>query len=240
MYVAKEKIIFLAIVMMSMLLSGCSTKRAVPAGGGSQVGAQPAPARPVFTDDNQPVSMQTLLAEAQSWLGTRYEYGGNTRNGIDCSGFVLQVYLTALDIKLPRTSSQQQQFCSPIQKADLRPGDLLFFTGRSGSKVGHVGIYVGDGNMIHASSSKGVIITAIDSQYFLAHFHSCGRVGAYDSRLRAETTKPQPQPQPQPQPKPRPKPRPKVNHVAPPTSTPSLQAPAATMTVAEIDEEFFD
>ena len=173
-----------------------SSQRVVQGGAGSSHSyGQTVPAKPlkpVAIPSAATPSMAALVGEANGWLGTRYLYGGNTRDGIDCSGLVLAVYLKALDIKLPRTSAQQQQFCRTISKRDMRPGDLIFFTVRGGSNVGHVGIYVGDGNMIHASSSKGVIVTPISNDYFVRNFHSCGRVEAYERRLVAESAKPAP------------------------------------------------
>lgn len=120
-----------------------------------------------------------LLTEAKTWLGSPYLYGGSSMDGVDCSGFVLQVYLKALDIKLPRTSAKQQEYCSIIPREQLLAGDLIFFTVRGGDSVGHVGIYIGDGKMVHASSSKGVIVTPISQKYFVDNFHSCGRVAPF-------------------------------------------------------------
>jgi len=125
-----------------------------------------------------PITLQ-LLKEADKWLGTPYSWGGNDRNGVDCSGFVTQVYLRSLEISLPRTSERQMQYCKPIEKKDLIPGDLVFFTVRGGKRVGHVGIYIGNGDMVHASSSKGVVITPLSNPYFVTNYYSSGRVERY-------------------------------------------------------------
>lgn len=122
---------------------------------------------------------ERLLKEAQSWLGTSYRYGGNDRSGVDCSGFVTQVFDKALGIALPRTSYQQQEYCTDIKQSELQPGDLVFFTVRGGQNVGHVGIYVGQGNMIHSSSSRGVIISSLDNNYYRTNYFSSGRVEPY-------------------------------------------------------------
>lgn len=147
-------------------------------------------------DLNSPANPVTkkLLTEADSWIGTPYAWGGNDRSGVDCSGFVLQVYLRSLEISLPRTSEQQQQYCRSIDKADLRPGDLLFFTVRGGDRVGHVGIYIGDGQMVHSSSSKGVIITPVDNPYFVTNYHSAGRVERYYAMMEKPAAKPSKKP----------------------------------------------
>lgn len=132
-----------------------------------------------------------LLSEARSWIGTKYRYGGNDRNGIDCSGFVTQVFYRSLGIKLPRTSEQQHLYCIPIPGEKLQPGDLVFFTVRGNSKIGHVGIYIGDNFMIHASVSKGVIITSLDQNYYVDNFYGAGRVAALQSII-SSTAEPQP------------------------------------------------
>lgn len=117
-----------------------------------------------------------LLTEARSWLGTPYLYGGNTTDGVDCSGFVLQVYQRALNIKLPRNSAKQQEFCIPVNRDQLTAGDLVFFSSTGKSEVAHVGIYIGDRNFIHSSTSKGVIVSSLDQKYYADNFHSFGRI----------------------------------------------------------------
>lgn len=129
-----------------------------------------------------------LLTEADSWIGTPYRWGGNDRNGVDCSGFVLQVYLKSLEISLPRNSEKQMQYCLKIKKEDMVPGDLVFFTVRGGSRVGHVGIFIGNNNFVHSSSSKGVTVTSLDNPYFVKNFFSCGRVERYFAMLDKKGT----------------------------------------------------
>lgn len=118
-----------------------------------------------------------LVVEARKWLGTPYKYGGMTREGADCSGFVMQVYRNATSISLPRNSAAQCDFCKQIPKDELRTGDLIFFSSQSSNgAVAHVGMYIGGGIMIHASSSRGVIETDIETEYYVRNFLTCGRV----------------------------------------------------------------
>jgi len=114
-----------------------------------------------------------LLSSSKKWLGTPYQYGGTTQSGVDCSGFVLNVY-NDLGYKVPRTSSEQYQFTKRVSSSDKHVGDLVFF--RRGSDVGHVGIYVGSNKMIHASTSRGVIIQDLDNEYLQRTFAGFGRV----------------------------------------------------------------
>ena len=122
-------------------------------------------------------SEKELINEAKKWLGTKYVYGGHSKKGTDCSGFVMEVYLKVYDIKLPRTSKDQQAFCKRIKKSNLKIGDLVFFTTTKNKKrVSHVGIYIGDDEFIHASSSKGVVISKLSQSYYVRNYYSSGRV----------------------------------------------------------------
>jgi len=107
-----------------------------------------------------------LVVTAQRFLGTPYRYGGmSEKNGFDCSGLTLTAYrLNGLE--LPRSSGEQYRVGRPVPRAQLRPGDLVFFA-ISGSRISHVGIYVGDGRFIHAPRrGKPVAVSRLDDNYY--------------------------------------------------------------------------
>ena len=116
-----------------------------------------------------------VVNEARRWLGTPYRYGGHDRGGTDCSGMVMEVYLEATGMKLPRTVAEQSQWCRRCDMGKTRPGDLVFFRGRRRGKTEHVGIYVGDGQFIHSSTSRGVIVSRMDEPYWQSHYEHSGR-----------------------------------------------------------------
>lgn len=118
-----------------------------------------------------------LITTARRYLGVRYVYGGETSRGFDCSGFVYYLYRTVEGITLPRTSTAQASAGVPVKKEDLQPGDLVFFrTGRS-VRINHSGIYIGDGNFIHASSGGGQVrIDSLTTGYYAARFVTARRV----------------------------------------------------------------
>lgn len=129
-----------------------------------------------------------MVKEAKKWIGTKYRYGGHSRSGTDCSGMVMEVYKKVCGVKLPRSSREQRDFCKSIKRGDLRCGDLVFFsTGKSKSSVSHVGMYIGDGEIIHASSSRGVMVSSLDERYFQRTYHSSGRVLAAAGVAAAKT-----------------------------------------------------
>jgi cell wall-associated NlpC family hydrolase len=101
----------------------------------------------------------SLVTVARAQVGTKYVLGGTTPNGFDCSGLVRYV-MAALKVELPRTAAQQAQTGLEIDrdKSNLRPGDLLTFGKKGKSGVSHIGIYVGNGRYIHASSVAGRVI----------------------------------------------------------------------------------
>lgn len=120
---------------------------------------------------------KALVAEAEKWKGVRYKSGGEGKNGVDCSGFVMKVYEKVTGYKLPRNSAAQQRACKSINKKELKAGDLVFFN--IGSKrVNHVAMYIGDGNIIHASGSRGVVVDDLSGKYFVKHYNSSGMVEA--------------------------------------------------------------
>ena len=117
----------------------------------------------------------SIFTEAEKYLGTPYLYGGTTPAGFDCSGFVQYVFKNN-GISLKRTSRDQYANNGTfIEKAELKPGDLVFFG--SGGVVGHVGIYAGDGQMIHSpSTGKSITYTSIESNYYKSHYIGAKRI----------------------------------------------------------------
>jgi cell wall-associated NlpC family hydrolase len=112
----------------------------------------------VWSESAQSVR-DTVVAVARAQIGTRYVLGGTTPKGFDCSGLVRYV-MGALRVELPRTAAQQARIGDEVSTdpSRLRPGDLLTFGRRGARGVSHIGIYVGDGRYVHASSVAGRVI----------------------------------------------------------------------------------
>ena len=115
---------------------------------------------------------KTVLKEAHSYMGTKYKYGGDSKRGIDCSGLVLKSF-QSVDIDLPRISREQAKHGMTVKLKNVTPGDLLFFN-TSGSSISHVGIVdkIKNGEIffIHASTSKGVMVSSLDETYWNKRF----------------------------------------------------------------------
>ncbi len=114
---------------------------------------------------------------AQKMLGKPYKYGGSSPTGFDCSGLVLYSFRQA-GVRLPHNTEQQRKTARPIQVAELRPGDLLFFN-QEGKKYGHVAIYIGSGKFVHApSSGKSVRADNLSNPYWKKHLSEARRLAA--------------------------------------------------------------
>lgn len=149
---------------------------------------------------------RALIGNAQGWIGTRYLFGGAQRSGTDCSGLVMTVYSEVTGVKIPRTTREQVRYCTQVARNQMLPGDLVFFAqplktdvtdpemnndeiygvsdlGKSSAapaieRVSHVGLYIGDGRMIHASSSRGVMVSSCDTGYWGDRYVTGARVEA--------------------------------------------------------------
>ena len=126
-----------------------------------------------------------LEQAAFNFLSTPYRFGGTSRRGIDCSSFVQQVF-REVDVNLPRSAREQFRVGTKIDRDDLQPGDLVFF--RTYAKFpSHVGIYLGDNKMIHASSrSRRVVVTSLDLPYYRKRFIGAKRITLLDDELPEE------------------------------------------------------
>ncbi|MEA1915670.1 MAG: NlpC/P60 family protein [Campylobacterota bacterium] len=168
------------IVLLSFIFFGCSSKTFVGESQTDQYGnptiknyesAQDynhainfPPSHPV-----EPLEVKTsLLLHYQDWKDTKYEYGGTTRDGVDCSAFVQSTFKSRFNISIPRTTLLQVKKGQKVSRKNLQAGDLIFF--KTGKDQRHVGIYLSKGNFMHSSTKKGVTISSLNSPYYSSHF----------------------------------------------------------------------
>lgn len=116
-----------------------------------------------------------IITEAKRHIGTPYVWGGTTTKGFDCSGYT-QYVMKRCGITIPRTTTEQYKIGTFVSKSNLQPGDLVFLQNTYREGISHVGIYIGDGKMIHASSSKGVVISDLSSSYYVEHYYGARRI----------------------------------------------------------------
>lgn len=168
-----------AIAALLSIAAGCaSTREASPkidagqplrTSGGNFGSFKKVPAEP---DQKNIAAM--IRTKFNAWKGTRYRMGGRGRGGFDCSGFSQHIFATVFGIKLPRTTAQQARVGRRISRQQLKPGDLVFF--KPPTYPRHVGVYVGNGEFVHASSSKGVMLSRMNSDYWRKSYWTSRRV----------------------------------------------------------------
>jgi len=142
-----------------LALPGCSHLPPKSQYGLSQTGPQ--------LEDTEAV-LDVLYDQYERWKGVRYEEGGLSTKGVDCSGFVFITFQRRFGIHLPRATAGQIAVGLKVSPDNLKPGDLLFF--RTGTSKRHVGIYMERGFFLHASTSDGVTISSLRNEYWHSSF----------------------------------------------------------------------
>ena len=112
----------------------------------------------------------------EKYWGADYGMGAEGPGRFDCSGFTKRIFSEAYDFTLPRSSREQFEIGRPVSKSNLEYADLVFFATNGRRKVSHVGVYIGNGKFAHASTSVGVTITALDSDYYTERYLGARRV----------------------------------------------------------------
>ena len=117
-----------------------------------------------------------LLKSFNNWKGTRYQWGGDSKNGIDCSALTRRIYRDVFGYELPRVSTDQVKVGRKVSISNLKAGDILFF--RPEGRTNHTAVYLGNSLFLNASSSQGVILSSLESKYWGRYFQYGVRVDA--------------------------------------------------------------
>ncbi len=149
------------LVLSALLLTGCQST--IPESSHYSSGlSDPAYAR------------SALYEQYQEWKGVPYRDGGESRRGVDCSGFIQLTFREQFAIRLPRDTGSQAQLGHSISARQLRPGDLVFF--QIGKQTRHVGVVVEKNKFLHASTSKGVMISDLNQPYWQRSYWQARRL----------------------------------------------------------------
>ena len=119
------------------------------------------------------ISNLSLYAFIDDWYGTKYKYGGISKSGVDCSGFCSLLYAAIYNKSIKRRASDIANDISMVIKNSLKEGDLVFFN-ISKKKNSHVGVYLMNNKFVHASTSKGVLISSLDNPYYKRVYNKGG------------------------------------------------------------------
>ncbi|WP_226906521.1 NlpC/P60 family protein [Serratia fonticola] len=128
---------------------------------------------------NNTQELKKILSHYDRWEGVRYKFGGNSRKGIDCSAYMQRVFQDEFAVSLPRSTSEQMKLGSRVAKSELNTGDLVFF--KTSPRQRHVGVYIGEGEFIHASTSMGVTVSSLDNQYWGERYELARRINGSDA-----------------------------------------------------------
>lgn len=168
----KRAFSLVCVLVSAAMLAACSSDTNTKSQAKSQV------YRSIYKSDlSDPIMAISRLSEQQhEWKGTRYRLGGNSKSGIDCSGFMQVTFKELFGIDLPRTTTEQAKAGERISKDELRTGDLVFFKTGRGPNGKHVGVYVKNGQFLHASTKGGVIYSDLESPYWSKAFWQARRL----------------------------------------------------------------
>lgn len=126
------------------------------------------------------VSLQNALVNSyENWKGTKYVFGGDSESGIDCSALTRRIYREVFNHELPRRSVHQAQAGKRVNLSNLKPGDILYF--QPEGRTNHTAVYLGNSLFINASSSKGVVLSSLDSNYWGKYFKHGVRISNLNS-----------------------------------------------------------
>ena len=119
------------------------------------------------------ISNLSLYSFIDDWYGTKYKYGGISKSGVDCSGFCSLLYIAIYNKSIKRRASDIANDINKVSKNKLKEGDLVFFN-ISKKKNSHVGVYLMNNKFVHASTSKGVLISSLDNPYYKKVYNKGG------------------------------------------------------------------
>ncbi len=151
------------LVVFVLFISGCSTRG---------INTSNKTIAPPYKTDNTTTAL--LYKEYEKYSNTKYQYGGLTTNGIDCSALVQNVLKDAFNLHVPRTTRDQAKAGYRVDKRDAKPGDIILF--KTGYNVRHSGIVIEKGKFLHSSTKRGVIITDIEKSYYKKRYWQIRRV----------------------------------------------------------------
>ncbi|MGZ3874371.1 MAG: C40 family peptidase [Mucilaginibacter sp.] len=167
------------LLAFTIILSSCHSKKAVLKGRPGEIvkpqGDLADKYSTIMGIDKRDIQNGRLYAFIEQWMGTPYKFGGEDKDGIDCSGLAQLLEQQVYGINIPRSTGQQVNVIKRKYEEELAEGDLVFFD-YDGRKYSHVGVYLQNGYYVHASATKGVMITKLHDPYTYKYFSRCGSI----------------------------------------------------------------
>jgi probable lipoprotein NlpC len=167
------------LLVLTIVVSSCHSRRAILRGEPGEVVKPQASIAEKYADimgvDKSNILNGRLYAFVDQWMGTPYKFGGLDKNGVDCSGLSVLLEQEVFGINIPRTTGQQINIIKRKYEEELTEGDLVFFD-FDGKKFSHVGVYLQNGYVVHASSTRGVMIIRLHDPSMYKHFSRAGSI----------------------------------------------------------------
>jgi murein DD-endopeptidase / murein LD-carboxypeptidase len=160
--------LLIKLTLISLTLVGCSTASYKESADAANFTSR------LEAKSNRAEVKTKLMAQYQEWRGVPYDHGGLSKRGVDCSGFVYLTYRNKFGINLPRSTELQSRLGIQISPREMKTGDLVFFSSLFTDT--HVGIYLGKGHFLHASTSQGVMISNMNNEYWRDKFWKAQRI----------------------------------------------------------------
>lgn len=173
---ARLSVLFFA---AAMVLSACHSKKTVLKGKPGEIVQPQADIADKYSQlmlvNKSAIQNGRLYSFIDQWMGTPYKFGGQDKDGVDCSGLTQLLEQEVYGIQIPRMTSQQVNVIKRKYEEELKEGDLVFFD-FDGKPFSHVGVYLQNGYVVHASSTKGVMIVKLHSPSMYKYFSRAGSI----------------------------------------------------------------
>ena len=166
-----KKIFYFAIIA-SLFIIGCKTGNKATRSSSQNIEAKYAK---ILGVNEKSIANKKLYSFIEDWYGTKYEYGGTTKKGIDCSGFASILYKEIFEKEITGSSASIYKQCKQISKNELAEGDLVFFKIDS-KDISHIGVYLQNNKFVHATTKQGVMIDDLNEEYYKKYFETVGRL----------------------------------------------------------------
>lgn len=175
----KRKIYFIWVIIIAVSFTACKSKKNLSKSAKAKTEKPSNKIASKYADEMEvsenAIRNGRLYEFIDDWEGTKYQYGGLDKRGIDCSGLVYLLYQDVYQQQIPRSTSQQVEIIKRKYEDQLKEGDLVFFD-FDGKKFSHVGVYLQNGYYVHASTRKGVMIEKLRNPYTYKYFSRGGSV----------------------------------------------------------------